>query len=157
MLAQVTSIVLQERLIRTLSAFGLNVDMKTAFRKVPQERFNILLSLNCIDEEGFVEGSVSRNSVDVMRRVRAAVSTVPGKEEIARVLPLAKSLLKSRHEHMRNYPDFQIATIKARYLDGKDLYSKYVSYLDSVDEEMVAGMFGAISKGSSVEYITDRY
>ena len=154
-LAQVAAKVIEEKLLRALNSSGISVNVSTAFRKVPQERFNMLVSLGTIDEDGFVEGTVNRNLVHVLNRVRAVIEEVPSPEEIKRYLPIVKALLSSRHEQMKTYPGFYIATIRTRYLEGKDLFSKYQATLEAADPEKVAGIYKAISKGSVVEYIVD--
>lgn len=154
-LAQVASLILEERMIRSLSSCGVRVEVSDAFRKVPQERFNVLISLSVADEHGFVEGTVDRNLVNVLNRVRAAVRDIPTKEEVERYLPVAKALLSSRHAHMKTYPDYHIATIRTRYMEGKDLFSKYESDLAAVDADKVIRIYSALSRGSSVEFVVD--
>ena len=152
-LAQLASLVLQERLLSSLVVKGVNADVSTSFRKFPQERFNLFICLEPVDEGGFVDGTVSRNPLEVLNLARSALYEVPTKEEIEKYLPLSKLMLKSRHEHMKTYPSFYIATIKTRYLEGKDLYSKYEAYVDSADAQKVMDTCKIICAGTSLEYM----
>lgn len=151
--AQVVSMILRERLITSLSTAGADVDVVSTFGKEPQERLNLMINVRFVDENGFLEGTLDRVPVEVLGKIRGAVSVMPDIEEIKKYMPLAKAQLKGRHENMSKYPRFHVVTVMTRYLEGKDFFSKYNINLDAVSEEKVLEIYRMLNSGSSVEYI----
>ena len=112
-----------------------------------------MLSLSDVSTEGFAKGTVSQAPLEALQAVRSVLADVDSLEFSDAELSVYKASLKQSVELKKNDPDFWLAMIFRRYLDGKDLYTGYAAEIDSITRKDVVALLSSLCKGGRVEYI----
>ena len=152
-LAEIAAMVLKKCIARTVVGMGMYPIISHECRIYPQERFNLMLSLSDVSTEGFAKGTVSQAPLEALQAVRSVLADVDSLEFSDAELSVYKASLKQSVELKKNDPDFWLAMIFRRYLDGKDLYTGYAAEIDSITRKDVVALLSSLCKGSRVEYI----
>ena len=152
-LAEIASMVLKKCISRAVVGMGMSPRISHECTKYPQERFNVLLSLSEASAEGFAKGTVRKAPLEALEVVRSVLEDMESLEFSDAELSVYKASLKQSIELKKNDPDFWLAMISRRYLDGKDLYTGYAAEIDSITRKDVIALLSSLGKGSRVEYI----
>ena len=152
-LAEIASMVLKKCIARAVGEMGMYPRISHECKIYPQERYNVMLSLSEAPVEGFAKGTVREAPLEALETVRSVLADMDSLEFSDEELSVYKASLKQSIELKKNDPDFWLAMISRRYLDGKDLYTGYAAEIDSITKEDVKALLSSLSKGSRVEYI----
>ena len=152
-LAEVASMVLKKCIARAIVGMGMYPRIAHECRIYPQERFNVLLSLNEASADGFAKGTVHEDPLQALETVRSVLSDMQSLEFSDAELAVYKASLKQRVELKKADPAYWLSIISRRYIDGKDLFTDYASEIDSITRKDVIALLTSLSKGSRVEYI----
>jgi predicted Zn-dependent peptidase len=145
--------VLKKCIARAVGEMGMYPRISHECKIYPQERYNVMLSLSEAPVEGFAKGTVREAPLEALETVRSVLADMDSLEFSDEELSVYKASLKQSIELKKNDPDFWLAMISRRYLDGKDLYTGYAAEIDSITKEDVKALLSSLSKGSRVEYI----
>lgn len=152
-LAEIASKVLKKCIARAVVGMGVYPRLAHECKIYPQERFNVMLSLNEASVDGFAKGTVRKAPLEALEAVRSVLADMDSLEFSDAELAVYKASLKQSVELKKADPDFWLAMISRRYLDGKDLYTGYAAEIDSITKEDVKALLSSLTKGSRVEYI----
>ncbi len=156
MAAEIASMVLRNRLSEALIGTGMYVTLEHECRIYPQERFNVMISLNEASPEGYSSSTVPSGPIEALAIVRSALDDVSDMDvDDAQVDILKKQLKGSIALEMKD-PFYWLNVISRRYLAGKDFTTGYESKIDSVTAAKVKEILSALNEGSKVEYIISR-
>lgn len=156
MAAQIAVMVLQKYLSKALDGTGLYLSLSHTCKIYPQERFNVLVTVNEASLDGFASGVAHPGSLEALEILRSALSGLDGMEISASDLSVFKSQLKGCMALEMKDPFYWLNVISRRYLAGKDFTSGYEQKIDAVTAEKVKDLLVMLNKGSKVEYVISR-
>ena len=154
--AAMTSLVLKNKLTGAISRTGMSLQMRHSCRKDPQERFNLMISLNEATVDGFAPGTAVHDPLVALTSVRNALSNPESLEITNEELDMYKALLKKYMAERKKNPEYWLSAISTRYLDGKDFTTGCDARIDAVTADKVKALLGSLVNGSKVEYIISR-
>lgn len=152
-LAEIASMVLKKHLARAVEGMGMYPRIVHECSIYPQERLNVMLSLNEASIEGFASGTVREAPLEALAVVRSVLDDMGSMKISDADLSVFKTYLKQQMEMRKSDPEFWLAMLSRRYLDGKDLLTNSAAAIDSITREDVTEILASLSKGSRVEYI----
>lgn len=156
MAAEIASMVLLKHLSESVTGTGMYVTLSHDCRIYPQERFNVMISLNQASTDGFSSSTVPSGAMEALSIVRAALDDIPEMEVSDAQVKVLKQQLKGRIALEMKDPFYWLNVISRRYLAGKDFTTGYESKIDSVTPAKVREILSALNGGSKVEYIISR-
>lgn len=152
----VAAMALRKELAHAVTGTGMWLDLQHNCRKYPQERFNLMISLNEASVDGFAPGTATRNPMEALVAVRNVLDD-PGSVKISdKELASYKALLKKYVEIRKKNPEYWLKAISIRYLDGKDFTTGSDARIDAISREKVMSILSSLKDGARVEYITNR-
>ena len=154
--ADLAASVLKRRLTEVLTDSGMHVDVTYNCRIYPEERLNVVISLSEISPEGFASGHVTDTPIEALAKVRPVLSELDVMEVSDDGLKYFKDRLKNMISIEMKDPAYWVDAIVLRYLDGKDLSTKYASKIDAVNASRVQSVLDMLDAGSKVEYVTSK-
>ncbi len=110
-------------------------------RIYPEERINAMISM-------------SSASLDDLSAVRTVLNELTSMELSDADLKPYKEALKDHVAKEMKSPEYWVHAIVLRYLDGKDMSTKYASKTDAVTTERVKSILALLDEGCKVEYVT---
>lgn len=123
-------------------------------RIYPEERLNVLLTLEEASSDGFASGAELTGFDEAVRTMRRALDNISSMEISNETLAAYKEILKGHMSLNINHPTYWTHAIAMRYLDGKDLTTGYAAKIDAVSAEKVKSILSQLTSSSQVEYIT---
>lgn len=154
MAAVMSVLAMKHHFEKALEGTGTHMRISYDFDIYPQERLNVLLSVEPADVHGFAEGNKVMDVMKTLAVVRSAVKSLPEIRIDASRLKLYQTFVKNRVAMMEKVPEHWLQVISRRYVDGKDLFNGYGTRVDAVGLQQVRDITGALSRGSMVEYVT---
>ena len=154
--ADMAMLFLESRLTEVLAESGMAFELAHDFRIYPEERLNILVSVYEADEKGLASGISPSGSIEVLDKLRGALSDMRSAEITDAAFRNFKAYMKNRIGLNMKDPEYWMNAIAMRYLDGKDVTTGYAANIDAMTQEDVKRVFSLLDKGSKVEYVTIR-
>lgn len=156
MAAEIASMVLRNHLSAALIGTGMYVTVEHDCRIYPQERFNVMISLNEASPDGYSSSTVPSGPIEALSIIRSVLNDVSGMVvDDAQVNVLKQQLKGSLALEMKD-PFYWLNVISRRYLAGKDFTTGYEAKIDSVTAAKVKEILLALNEGTKVEYIISR-
>jgi len=154
--AALTAMALRSELSRAVAGSGMWLTLYHNCTKYPQERFNLMLSLEDASIEGFIPGTARKAPIEALNAVRHVLAA-PDKIEVPEAeLSSYKEVLKRYFAQKMKRPEYWLNAISLRYLDGKDFTTGYDEKIDAVTVERINELAASLADGSRVEYIINR-
>ncbi len=147
MTSRVFARVLEYNLVKALCGKGVSVGVSAEFSDFPLSRLNIYVDAQNAPLEGFASGEVRIDGEALTGIVRDVMSSLASGKVDAADLAAAKSLQINEFKFAQGRPEFWLDAVRARWCEGKDLYSKYEDKIKAVDAARVASMAGALNTG----------
>lgn len=154
--AAISTIALRKKLTHAVIGTGMWLRLKSDCRKDPQERFNLMISLNEASVEGFAPGTVCKDPVEALNSVRAALADPQSVDISKEDLASYKAMLKKHVAERKKSPEYWQDAISMRYLGGKDFTTGCDARIDAVTVSKVRELLSSLVNGSRVEYITSK-
>ena len=151
--ADVTAAFLEKYLSETMIGTGMYVTVSHDCRIYPQERFNVLVTLNEANPDGLSSGTVISGPIEALSKLRSAMSSIMELEVSDEEITTLKSQLNDKFTLDMKEPYFWLNVISRRYLSGKDFTTGYQSKMNSVNFAKIKELLNQLDKGSKVEYI----
>lgn len=151
--AAVASMILEERLGKTVAQAGMSMELSYNCRIYPEERLNMIISFSEVSETGFAEGMKAMKVIDALDVIREELAVMSEEGIDDRILAACKASLKNIVSLEMKDPLYWTNAIVLRYLDGKDFTTSNMNRIDSVSPESVKAVFQLLDSGSKVEYI----
>ena len=147
---------IERDLTEALADSGMSFEVLFNCRIYPEERVNVLISVYGADPQGFAWGMEEKSPIDVLSEVRTALSGLASREISDDQLKQYKAYLKNHMDVQMNDPLYWVEAITVRYLDGKDLTTRYATNIDALSKNDVKKILSLIDKGCKIEYVTTR-
>ncbi|MBE6234129.1 MAG: insulinase family protein [Bacteroidales bacterium] len=154
-LAEVASMLLRRSVSNAVVATGMYPQVKHVCKIYPQERFNVMLTLNEASVDGFAAGTVRKDPIESLSVLRSVLSDLSSIEFTDAELAACKAELKQRTAIQKETPEYWLSAITKRYLDGKDFSTGADAKIDAITGAQVRSLLSSLGKGSRVEYITE--
>lgn len=154
--AAISTIALRKKLTRAVTGTGMWLRLKSDCRKDPQERFNLMISLNEASVEGFAPGTVCKDPVEALNSVRTALADPRSLDISKEDLASYKAMLKKYMAERKKSPEYWQDAISMRYLGGKDFTTGCDARIDAVTVSKVKDLLASLVNGSRVEYIISK-
>ena len=153
MASNIAVLFLKQLISNAIDGTGMYLELKHDCRIYPQERFNLIITLEEAQAQGFAisEGMMgAEKALAVLRKTIADLS----KLEISEAdLLIYKEILKEHMALKLSDPRYWVQALAMRYLDGKDFTTSYASRIDAVTAAKVKNILASLSTTSKVEYI----
>lgn len=153
MAAQIAVMVLKKRLADALENTGMTLSLSHDCRIYPQERINILISLEEAPDEGFATGVDRTGPIVALAVVRSVLADMQNAEVSDQDMKAFKAQLKDGISLEMTDPDYWLDAISRRQLSGKDFTTGYAGKTDAVTSAKVKWILSSLNKGTKVEYI----
>lgn len=151
--AAIASMVMRKRLSEVVSGKGMYLTLNHRCMKYPQERFNVMITLEEASVDGYAYGTAYNAPMEALKALRAALADI-GSVNISKAeLDFYKGLLKKHVSVQKETPEYWLKALTMRYLDGKDFSTGCDARIDAVTEEKVRALLSSLKTGTSVEYI----
>jgi hypothetical protein len=154
--AAIASLALRKELANAVSRTGMSLQMRHSCGKEPQERFNLMISLNEASIDGFAPNTAVKNPLLALAAVRSALADPESLNITKEELAAYKALLKKDVAEKKKTPEYWLQRISMRYLDGKDFTTGCDAKIDAVTAEKVKTLLSSLVDGSKVEYIISK-
>lgn len=145
--------VLRQNISKALDGTGTYMRLAHNCRIYPNERFNVMVTLEEASPDGFATGAELAGFDEAVRRLRETLGQVSSMDVSEETLEKYKTILKGHMSLMQQDPSFRIRAIVMRYLDGKDLTTNYEAKIDAVTPQKVKTILSSLTNASKVEYI----
>lgn len=146
--------ILKRHISEALEGTGTYIRLSHNNRIYPEERFNVLLTLEEASHDGFAAGVELTGFDEALRRLRKALGSVSSMEISDDVLSMYKEILKGHISLNSTAPEYWTHALTMRYLDGKDLTTGYAAKIDAVSATKVKNILSQLTESTKVEYIT---
>lgn len=146
--------VLRQSLSEALDGTGTYIRVSHNCRIYPEERFNVMITMEEASAEGFATGVELKGFDAALDCLRTALEELSETEVSEETLTRYKSVLKGHMEIITSDTEYWMHALTMRYLDGKDLTSGYQARIDAVSPGKVREILSSLTKASKVEYIT---
>jgi hypothetical protein len=147
--AMTAAMAMEQALRDAFEGSGWRVELKEKFTLQPDERFNVMVTLVKVDEDG-LETSAA------MSRLRATVSAMTSKSLSKNQLSAYAGYLKNHMSLLCTSPSFWTEVIAGRQLYGKDIVTGYSAKCDALTAQKVQNIISSLDKSGKVEYITTK-
>ena len=144
---------LRRELVLDLAPMGYSFDIVPELRLLPVERIAVFINSRPCPSEGLPADVEPADPMEVMNRLREAMSRIA-------ITPLSASTLKGLKEALAHEmegemanPDYVMEAFLRRNSEGKDMISNYSTYLGKVTVDDVSAVISALDRGSKVEYV----
>ena len=156
MTAQVAAEILRQKVNEVMDGTGVYVRLSHNNRIYPDERFNVMITLEEASPEGFAAGCELTGFEEALDRLEKMVENLAVLDVTEEDVAKYKALLKGRIEVKMTDPRYWTRAVTMRYLDGKDLTTGYQTKIDAVTPEKVKALLASLSDAGRVEYIIEK-
>ena len=156
MTAQVAAEILRQKVNEVMDGTGVYVRLSHNNRIYPDERFNVMITLEEASPEGFAAGCELTGFEEALDRLEKMVEELAVLDVTEEDVAKYKALLKGRIEVKMTDPRYWTRAVTMRYLDGKDLTTGYQTKIDAVTPEKVKALLASLSDAGRVEYIIEK-
>ena len=143
--ARLASNELEHQLTERLTPYGMTVRLSSSLTLYPEDRFNVMLSVR--PEKG------QQMSEDALELVREVIASAAVELPEDRHLTAYKNGLKHSYGLSLQEPEYWVAAMTRRYVDGKDFTTGFQAKTDAVAPEKVRDVIAALLKGGRIEYV----
>ncbi len=123
----------------------------------PQERFNVLISLDRIPDDGFAYGSLDDTGIlSVLAKLREGISAAPDVEWPSAVLTALKKNLNNSHKLSEASAAYWVKMLTVRYSTGRDFNTKIEDKMNAVTVGQVRALLEKLESGSRIELVVTK-
>ena len=152
MATRIADLALRDALQKALCGTGTSLTMSSSHLMFPQERFNVMITVEDADIETFSldEGRTDHLRIlDILRKAISEASSTLTDSSLA----IYKKMLSNEIASRQNDPRYWLFTVYTRNVAGKDLNTKYQDKINSVTVRKVSEILKGLDGGSKVEYV----
>lgn len=148
--------VLKQKISESLNGTGAYIRMSSNCRIYPNERFNVMITMEEASADGFATGVELTGFDEALARLRATLEDLPSIDVSDETIAGYKEVLKGHIAINMGDPAYWMHAVTMRYLDSKDLSTGFMARIDAVTAEKVRSVLASLAGASKVEYITRR-
>lgn len=153
MAAVVASMMLKQSLSEAIVGTGMYLRLSYDFGVYPQERFNVMISLNEAYKDGFSSDTELSGPIAALEVLREALSDLANTPVPQSDMDAFKTMLKERLALEMNDPQYWTEAIADRFINGKDFTTGYKERIDAVTVDKVKAILTSLNEGCKIEYI----
>ena len=154
--SNIAASVLKQLISKAIDGTGMYLRLAHECRIYPQERFNVMISLEEAAPQGFATDVHLTGAAEALSILRDVLEDLPNLEINDADLLKHKNVLKGHMAIKVTDPEYWIHALAMRYLDGKDLTTSYESKIDAVSAAKVKSILASLANTSRVEYIIEK-
>ena len=154
--ASLAMMALKKHLVKAVTGKGMWLQMYYNCHKYPQERLNLMISLEEASVEGFAPGTAHDAPMEALAAVRQALDEPRSLVITDAELASYKAMLKKHVAEEKLSPEYWLRSIVRRYTDSKDFSTGSDARIDAVTVDKVKSMLSSLVGGSKVEYIISK-
>ena len=143
--ARLASKELEHQLAERLAPCGMVVRLSSSLTLYPEDRYNVMLSVRPAEGRKMPE--------DALELIRAALGSLAIGLPEGNHLKAYKDDLKHSYGLSLQEPEYWVAAMTRRYVDGKDFTTGFPAKTDAVTSEKVKDVIAALQKGGRIEYV----
>ena len=121
------------------------VRLSSSLTLYPEDRYNVMLSVRPAEGQKMPE--------DALELIRAVLGSSAIELPEGNHLKAYKDDLKHSHGLSLQEPEYWVAAMTRRYVDGKDFTTGFPAKTDAVTSEKVKDVIAALQKGGRIEYV----
>lgn len=152
MAAIIASRVLKQTLSEAIVGTGMYLRLSFDFGVYPQERFNVMISLNEAYKDGFSSESQLSGPIMAMVLLRGALADLAQTSVSQADLNAYKTMLKERMSLEMTDPQYWTRVMADRFINGKDFTTGYKERIDAVTVDKVKTILTSLNEGCKIEY-----
>lgn len=152
MATKIADLVLRDALQKALCGTGTNLKIISNHLMFPQERFNVVISVEDADIEAFPLDERRTGHLEILGILRKAI-TEAASSLTDSSLTIYKKMVSNEIASKQNDPRYWLFTVYARTAVGKDLNTKYQDKINAVTVKKVSEILKSLDEGSKVEYV----
>jgi predicted Zn-dependent peptidase len=156
MASNIAASILKQMISRAIDGTGMYLRLVHDCRIYPQERFNMMITLEEADPYGFAHDVQLTGASSALAILRNVLDDLPEIELNDEDLVKHKEVLKGQISIKLSDPQYWVQAIARRYLDGKDFTTSYDSRIDAITVDKVKSILASLSETSRVEYIIEK-
>lgn len=156
MASKMAAEVLKHKVSEAIDGTGMFLRISHNHRIYPEERFNLMITLEEASPDGFAQGSLHSGPEKALAELRNLLSSLSDIDLEDSDLGKLKSVMKNRIALEMQTPQYWRHAITMRYLDGKDLTTGYQAKIDGVTAQKVKSILISLADASKVEYIIEK-
>ena len=152
MATRIADLALRDALQKALCGTGTSLTMSSSHLMFPQERFNVMISVEDADIETFPLDEVRTGHLEILDILRKAISEASSTLTDSS-LAIYKKILSNEIASRQNDPRYWLFTVYTRNVAGKDLNTRYQDKIKAVTVGKVTEILKSLDNGSKVEYV----
>ena len=123
----------------------------------PQERFNVLISLDRVPDKGFAYGSLDDTAIlSALARLREGIAKASVTEWPKAVLAALKAALNNEHSLSTASASWWTDMLTVRYSTGRDFNTKIEEKMNAVTAANVRSLLEKLESGSRIELVVTK-
>ena len=154
--SNIAASVLKQLVSEEISGTGMYLRLTNDCRIYPQERFNVMITLEEADSQGFANNIELTGASDALSILRNVLNGLQNVKLTDADLVKHKNVLKGHLALKVTDPQYWTHALAMRYLDGKDFTTSYETKVDAITAEKVKSILASLSNTSRVEYIIEK-
>lgn len=153
MAARVAAAAVGETVARELCGTSCRAAVSYDIIMYPQERFNLMITVEEADPDGFPAGARKLGFLEMLYSVREVLDSLSSSPVPESDLEAYRSEVCDDLYSRQTDPEFIAGRMVMRYIYGKDLMTKYEEKVKAVSAERVRELISALDGGSKIEYV----
>lgn len=153
MASHIAADILRQTVSAALDGTGMYLKMSYNCRIYPEERFNVMITLEEASEYGFSSAEKLTGADVALKNLRDVLAGLPELEVKEDDVAKYKSVLKGRMAIEMQEPQYWTRAVAMRYMDGKNFTTGYEGKIDAVTADRVSALLASLADASRVEYI----
>ncbi len=148
---------LEDCLKDCLTGMGFHTKVSSEFVMFPQERFNVLISLDRVPDKGFAYGSLDDTAIlSALARLREGIAKASVTEWPEAVLAALKAALNNEHSLSTASASWWTDMLTVRYSTGRDFNTKIEEKMNAVTAANVRSLLEKLESGSRIELVVTK-
>lgn len=153
MAARVAAAAVGETVSRELCGTTCHAAVSYDIIMYPQERFNLMITVEDADPDGFPAGAERLSFLEMLYSVREVLDRLSSSPVAESDMEAYRSEVCDNLYSRQTDPEFIAGRMVMRYIYGKDLMTKYDEKVKAVTAERVRELISALDSGSKIEYV----
>jgi len=143
--SRMAGIIIRQRLNQAFCGYGSVSEVSAAFETFPTGMFYMDYGVKTLPTERFAIGEKTLTETEI-EGVLVSVLSGLSKEPIdAKLLAVVKKDMQNMFSVFSTTPEFAVRIVRDRYMDNKDLYTKFSDVINSITSETITNFFAGLT------------
>jgi len=153
MASKIAALAVQDAFNEALCGTGTSARVASEMVMYPQERYNMMISVENVPLDMLPEGETHEDAINLLYRIREILSSLSSTPLPDAKIKVYKAMLSDELTSRQADPHYWLSVVTARYVEGKDLNTKYKDKIDAVNAAKIQDIMTSLNMGSKVEYV----